>query len=785
MILGPDDTPDIAQMGGKAFALAKLGADYPIPPWRVVTPDHVVGSEDWQQAGLGPGPFAVRSSAVEEDQAGHSFAGQLQSYLNVPADQVANRIQAVRDSVHGESVLAYRRMHRLQQQPAVPAVIVQQMVPAQCAGVAFSVDPVDGRLVTVIATSGLADKLVDGMVDGDMYRLTRDGKPVSATVQGGNAVLDTQMQRSVAALVLRAEACFGRPQDIEWAIAGGQLHLLQSRPITTLGEATLWDNSNIVESYSGVTSPLTFSFARHVYSQIYRTFCRLLGVPAATVTANGRVFDNMLGYVDGHVYYNLLNWYRVLALLPGFGINRRFMEQMMGVSSPLPDDTLDQIAPRRGGIAAWGRLGWSLACLVVHAIRLPRDIAAFQQRLDGALERCPPSGDLTTLARRYRELEALLLDRWDAPLTNDFLCMIAFGTSRLLLRRWCSSDDLHNELMIGQGGIISAEPARRIRQMAEAVRDDQPLVAALCAGDARAAEGHPVLQQAIADYLRDYGDRCAQELKLESLTLHDDPAPLLQAIGHCAGRVTAPLQVRSDSLEQALAGHPLRLAIARRVVGWARARVRDRENLRFERTRVFGRVRRIFLEIGRRLAETGVVAQPRDIFHLEVGEVLGLIEGTATCGDPQGLVALRRGVTPHEPPPARFWTYGAACTSRRQPVATHQPTSRDRRQGLGCCPGIIRAPVRVIDDPRSQSLHTGEILVARHTDPGWIALFSNAAGIAVERGSLLSHSAIVAREMNIPAVVAVAGLMDWLKTGDIVELDGHSGTIVKVSHETP
>jgi pyruvate,water dikinase len=460
------------------------------------------------------------------------------------------------------------------------------------------------------------------------------------------------------------------------------------------------------------------------------------------------------------------------------------MEQMMGVSSALPSEVADRLAPKPGGALAWMHLAWSLGRLIAHAIRLPGTIAAFQQRLDAALANCAPSGDLKTLANRYRELELSLLDRWDAPLINDFLCMIAFGASRALLRRWCGNDELHNELMIGQGNIISAEPARRIRRMAAMLGDDPAGVAALRAGDVLAAEARPKLHAAIVDYLQLFGDRCTQELKLESLTLDDDPTPLLQAIGHAAGHLAVASSSSKNSLQRALAGHPLRLAIAAWMVGWAKARVRDRENLRLQRTRVFGRVRRIFLEIGRRMCDAGLLGQPRDIFFLEVGEVLGLIEGTATLDDPNALVALRRDRVPNPSPPNRFWTYGAVCHSRRQSVDTPAPIDGDRRQGLGCCPGIVRAPVRVIVDPRRESLKSGEILVARHTDPGWIALFSGAAGVVVERGSLLSHSAIVAREMAIPAVVAVPGLLDWLKTGDLVELNGRAGTVVKLSHET-
>lgn len=217
------------------------------------------------------------------------------------------------------------------------------MVKARAAGVAFSADPVTGdrNVVVISAIRGLADKLVGGEEDGDSYRVS-GGATLEAELVDREAVLTEPERAEVAAMARRAAAHFGRPQDIEWAFDESGLKMLQSRPITTLGEATpeneaaieetIWDNSNIVESYPGVTSPLTFSFARYVYAHVYQAFSRLMGVPAEDVDEHRAVFENMLGRVDGRVYYNLLNWYRALALFPGFKANRKFMEGMMGVS---------------------------------------------------------------------------------------------------------------------------------------------------------------------------------------------------------------------------------------------------------------------------------------------------------------------------------------------------------------------------------------------------------------------------------------------------------------------
>jgi pyruvate,water dikinase len=224
----------------------------------------------------------------------------------------------------------------------------------------------------------------------------------------------------------------------------------------------------------------------------------------------------------------------------------------------------------------------------------------------------------------------------------------------------------------------------------------------------------------------------------------------------------------------------------------ARARVRDRENLRFERTRLFGRVRRIVLELGRKFYALNLLDEPRDIFYLEVEECLGHVAGVGSTTDLRGLVALRQAEFERYrsmPAPAdRFETHGPVHEGNNfqgKAEATQALPEGDRLKGLGCCPGVVRGRARVITDPRNATLTHGDILVAERTDPGWIMLFPSAAGLLVERGSLLSHSAIVSREMGIPSIVALSGVTRWLHDGDLVELDGSTGIVVRLEAASP
>ena len=441
--------------------------------------------------------------------------------------------------------------------------------------------------------------------------------------------------------------------------------------------------------------------------------------------------------------------------------------------------------------------------------RLPKSIVAFHQRLDRALASGgdPASLRADELIASYRNLERQLLTRWDAPLVNDFFAMIFYGVLRKLVVSWAgdASGSLQNDLVSGGGAIVSAEPAMRIERMAAMVKDDERLVGTLCDGDRsqidEALASHPQLKGELDSYLATFGDRCLEELKLETTTLGDDPLLLVRAVGRVArGRraVTAAPAPRADirgdaerRVQTALGGRFVRRTVFGWVLKHARARVRDRENLRFERTRLFGRVRRIFLELGRRYAAVGVLDDPRDIFYLTVDEALGWAGGTSAAADLRAIAGARRaefGRYGAMPVPAdRFETRGMVhvghdfvAPARVGALAGGAPAlspDDDARRGTGCYPGVVRGIARVVRDPREASLEAGEILVAERTDPGWVMLFPAASGLLVERGSLLSHSAIVARELGLPAVVAIDGLTSWLESGDEVELDGRTGDV--------
>ncbi|MGI9262081.1 MAG: PEP/pyruvate-binding domain-containing protein, partial [Woeseiaceae bacterium] len=699
-ILSTEECRDQESAGNKAARLALLAdAGFNVPPFCVL-----VDAADSQAAAIetnetellaairqicpGNQRFAVRSSSREEDGASMSFAGQFDTFLNIETEAVLEHATRVFASASNDRSKAYRRSRGAMDSCVVPAVLVQQMIDADSAGVAFAADPVSGdaNVAVVAAVAGTGETLVSGDGQGDTWRVDARGRIASCELEGKRPVLAARQVRQIAELARQVSACFDVPQDIEWAYSGTELYLLQSRDITTLGQTSsveayaLWDNSNIVESYGGVTTPLTFSVARSAYQEAYRHMGRALGVSERIITENRRCYEQMIGLIQGRVYYNLLNWYRLLMLTPGFRFNHRFMEQMMGVTEGLPAESIPVPQTNRRFAALRAAVGLARVSqrlttrLVVHNSRVSR----FHRKLDALLQPVDlQAKSLTQLIDYYESLQESVIPAWDTPLINDLYCMIFHGALRQLCVRWLDDGltDIHNDLVSGESGIISVEPVRRMKSLAALAARDKVFAALLCTESVTCIEKNrarqPQFFREYDDYLERFGDRCLDELKLESETLGDDPLLLLRGIGQlaCSGKFSGD-ECSSDLLRQNAEAtvapffrrRPVRGQVFRLVLRLARARVRDRENLRFERTRVYGRVRSVFLEIGCRLASLGVIADARDIFYLNVDEISAFIRGIGSSCEYLDLVRCRKQefatYAASDGPPRRFVTSG-------------------------------------------------------------------------------------------------------------------------------
>jgi len=821
-IAWPDALTAGAPIGGKAEALRRLTeVGLPVPAWFVVLPEafvpDVAGALALTDAArqelvailgrLCPGGerVAVRSSASEEDNAAFSFAGQFETRLSVAPAAVETEVARVARSAAAPRVDAYRKRVAVDASALRLAVIVQRQIDARASGVAFSADPVSGRrgLAIVAAVRGAGAQLVSGSTNADTWTVDRVGTIAAVTpsdASGDGFALEEVEVRAVAALARRAEHIFGRPQDIEWCIADGRLYLLQSRPITALAEladpdspTTVWDCSNITENYGGVTTPLTFSFGREVYAAAYRAFCAEVGV--RRIEALAYVFRDLIGLVRGRMYYNLNHWYALLCLLPGYRWNRRFLESMIGLAEPAAGDF-----PKPGAATAPARwldllrLMWVALRLLAGLPFLARRIARFQSAMDRLLAEGAAGLDglrADELAARYRALEIRLRHLAGTPTMNDFWTMTAQGVARRLARAWldADADRFCNEGLRLRGPSISHTIANSFAGLVREAAATPGLLDAFANAPRWRVEeailAAPAFAAMLERHVELYGDRVPGELKLETVTLRDDPMPLLRAIGNAP---TGPRECTVGRDDRAEVPRP-RVNSARRAVltvllRWARARLRDRETLRFLRTRVFGLARRLLMELGRRLFAHGAIDDPRDVFYLEVQEVLDFTGGWATTADLRALVAVRKaefaGFATVPPPPIRFRTRDIPCFAPVTAATKElEAPPGDRMTGIGCSAGIATGRVRIVSPPEAGHIDPDDIVVAQRTDPGWVTLLPNCRGLVVEVGNPLSHGAIIARELGMPMIAMLPGVMQWLRTGDRVTIDGSAGTIVR------
>jgi pyruvate,water dikinase len=829
----------LTRIGGKGVGLLVLSnAGLEVPAffvvetsaWRPEGPppeglrDQVAG----ELAALGE-RVAVRSSAVGEDSAGASFAGQLESVLGARGlDEVMQAIRQCWRSGDSERVRAYRALHGLPKTPV--AVVVQAMLTPDAAGVLFTRNPDDPLSSLISASWGLGIGVVQGSVDCDTWNVGPRGtecqvEPKPETVLLGpsgpesgvvpkdrveKACLTDAVVQELVATGRKIEELQGKPQDIEFAVVGQTVHYLQTRPITVpipSGRRLLWDNSNIVESFSGPTTPMTFSFAHRAYTIIYQLFSAMMGVSASTIEENQGTFHRMVGLLRGRVYYNLNAWYMVISLLPGFQMNRKFMEQMMGVAEVASDEDALQDSRLKRAFVHGPRTAWMLVKLLWRLVRLDADIARFRKTFDAAYRehrvKDLDAAEPFELLAIYHDLERRLLWSWTPPIVNDFFVMIFYG----LLRSWCQkltgdpATNLHNELLAGEGGLESTEPTMEALRIADLVLKEPGLLAVM-RSDRTDSE---VMEQAqawgwfsgrLATYLDLYGDRCVDELKLEVPSLRQRPEFLIAALRNYVREGAAPIEVDQFGVTERRMRKAAEVRVWGLVGGWkerlfqrvlsqTRLRVKERENLRFARTRIFGLVRDLVRAMGLTMVRADTLDEREDVFWLTMEECLDWIRGTAVTTNLRGLVALRRAEFAEfekQPAPSeRFHTLGAVYAHNRfkGPRMGADPVD-GVLSGIPCCPGVVEGPIRVLEDPSAGGKLCGEILVAERTDPGWVPLYPSVSGILVERGSVLSHSAVVARELGIPTVVGIRGLTEFLADGDWVRMDGGAGTVERL-----
>ncbi|MDO5452468.1 MAG: PEP/pyruvate-binding domain-containing protein [Eubacteriales bacterium] len=731
---------------------------FPVPPFTVVTGSEVDLSFSRAET------FAVRSTFEGEDTGDSSFAGQFDTLLDVPRAEVASAVEQVRKSYEKETIRAYREalLRKSGEAPSVvPAdhasrtapVLVQEMLHPDMAGVAFSSNPT-GLLneIVLVVGEGLGDAVVEDRADTTTYYYNKDDALYYYETQGDSPTLETGVLETLWDLVQRVEELYGRPMDIEYAVCGTDVYLLQARPITTFRgkDLIVLDSSNIVESYPDLTLPLSMSFAKEIYYEIFRALLIRATNGSTVVSELDPSLRDMVAMANGRVYYRITSWYDILRLMP---FSDRFIaiwQEMLGVSNKAVDSDL-KVPVRTKAVMLKTILNY-LRITPREMDRLSEFYETYANDLDeelARLARAEGQEKVRGLLRKYHGLKNDVIPRWDITLMND---MYAFLFTAL-------SGKKNREQLSNLSNLASMEPAKAMNALAETAR-------------AKGMDSDEYRSQKDR-FLSDYGDRCLGELKLETRTYRTNP----ELVDLYVERLSEPANTPSAAPSQnAVPSRTLNPFVRRARVG-----IRNREISRLNRTRLYGFARTIFTEIGNALYDMDLLDDPLDVFYLYIPE----LETYASWDRKEGA-DFRRRVDERKkqyeqfaelPPYTRLVYDGQIHQKQTHGLQTDRPAAPGLMTGTGVSHGTAVGEAFVVEQPDLSMDTTGKILVTHSTDPGWVFLIQNAAGIVAEKGSLLSHTAIITRELGKPAVVGVKDATRLIQTGDTVVVDADAGTV--------
>lgn len=763
-------------------------------------------------AALGEPAVAVRSSATTEDLPDASFAGQQDTFLNVQgADALLAATRRCWASLWGERALAYRAQHAADSAPRI-AVVVQRLVVADVAGVMFTADPANGRRDQTVITAawGLGEAVVGGLVEPDEFVLDRaapdrdpgaalestpewpvrrriaakrvrtvttaggsEAQPTPPDLVGAPTLTDAQV-RELAALGERVQAHFGRPQDIEWVLADGTFQLVQARPITALPEPTgdiptewpipradcLYFRASIVEQ---LPDPLTPLFADLIRPAVPA------GLNALMTELSPRTagLDVDFPTISGYAYYA----YAKKALNRMWGITPsalRMLSRRNFVISRLRDRALPAY---RSAVASWS--GQDPARLSATALlTATRELLEAGCRYYTNVQMVIPVAATTELS--WTGLYDAVLRGSDEAQASDFL--LGFDSTPILAEKslyrvadWCR----------GVPGLAEALNGLT------AVPDEAP--------SGVSPSDWTRFRDRFGAHLSEYG-HTLYNLDFANPVPADDPAPVLEALKHAlSGRAADPvarqraLAERRSRITRELMDRldPVRRKLARGSLAAAQHWAPIREDALAAMGLAWPTMRRLLAELGRRLVRAGAIAQPDQVYWLTSAEVdaaaSALDAGTTTLRDQVALVEQRRMTwrgqalaTPPQYLPEAGWV---TLMDRFMPAHTGDQ-SGPVLKGTGGSGGRVTARARVLAGAEDfAAFQPGEILVASITTPAYTPLFALAAGVVTDIGGVLSHGSIVAREYGIPAVLGTGVATRRISTGDVISIDGGTGTV--------
>lgn len=760
--------------------------------------------------------FAVRSSANVEDSSENSFAGIFESKLFVT--DLESAIKEVWLSLYSEKALKYAFERKINISEMKMNIVVQEMINGEKSGVLFQADPTgDISQEIIVAGWGLGQGIVDDITDTDQIIIRnaeifrKDIKPkktklifdktlIEAPVddEREEVLTDQDIEQLIQASLLLSQES-EHFLDIEFTLKNSRLFILQARPITTLPgrkDTIIFDNSNIAENYPGISTPLTYTGLKRAYSENFKNLVKFLGFPENERLAMENKLENLIGYWGGQIYYNLNNWYAVYTLLP-FGVEKATasFNDMVGIKT---DSFLE--VPKRSFATKLKILAGIAPKFFSYyfftSSHHQRYKSQFRELYQQYRTKLASEKSVFGLLQILEQLDNEYLRIIKIPLFNDFCSGVLNKSCRHLAIKMAEpeGEQIYNDLLSHREDLESSKAIYSLISLAQNAQEDLELLTFLESvyakedSIAQVLLNYPVFGKALKTHFDRFGDRSQWEMKLETPTAREVPSTTLKLIiEYAQSGMNTEEQKRKErekssrafeKMERFKVKTPLNYLLFKILFKKCTEAIGFREDSRFDRVRIKGLSRELSLKLGEALVHKKQLSSAQDIFYLTLEEIKGLQSNGYGGMYLQELTELRKkyliknqDIQLHD----RLIVNNFDDLS--QHTVEYPSDNSSYLKGLPCSGGEVETECIVVKDLNSAPNLTGKILVAERTDPSWGYFFVGVKGIIIEKGSQLSHAAIISRELGIPCIINVSHATKTLKSGSRIRMNGDSGKI--------
>lgn len=778
--------------------------------------------------------FAVRSSATSEDGEDESYAGMLDTFLYVKEKDIINKIYECFQSLNNERLIAYQELKNIDPTTNLMAVVIQEMIPSEFSGVLFTRSPdLDDALVYLELGIGLGEGVVSGQVDIDRYYIDRNFKIISAHINEKENCLnynsttssieeinfkekkrDTLAEESLinlTKLALKIEQHFGYPCDIEWTYSKGNLYILQARPITTKYEKLdLYIDTNLSESYPGHIAPISADFVNSVYDIVHLELAQYIGFSKERIDSLRPYFKTMTNYIGGHMYYKLESYYNILLSIPGGKQNLKNWHRMIGGNDKYIniETTIDE-PDTRDTINYYKFL---FKIIFNHKNIFKRFITDSSHKKKELYQSLYKSRNIYEKIDLYnyglKSIKGFSLTAF-----NDVLAMKGLNLICNILDKYNISHEVLPNLIQTDDGVESLMPLTKVQIINSNIKNKDEFFSlfedALSEYDylplkerydaifsKLSINGYENCAERIKEFLDQFGSRSFEELKLESLTLKQSPESLFDLLKLHSDDNSLKMSSTNSNGEKDNNSKETRNNLDglkyhhRFLIGFlaktTQKYIATREHCRLIRGEFYGWFRDCLLEIFEDLKKTNELKDIplEDFFYIQYKDLQEFRKRKLTFNEIKTIIQNNKKVfKPIEDYPEFIYKSKKTASSYFSHKLNDYKSNKQGPsvlEGLAASQGNITGVPLILNNPKlaiKKINFENSILVTKNTDPAWVYIMTKCKGLISEKGSLLSHTAIIGRELGVPTLVGVKDATSALKGKTKIQLDANQGQV--------